>query len=128
MKQIVLIIGAIYGFLSIVLGAFGAHAFKKILSAEKLVSFETGVRYMMYNALALLAIGALLDFSNGLEKNAARGIILGTFLFSVSIYFLAFSEKLQLPTKILGPITPIGGAIMIIGWFLLIIAFVKSYK
>lgn len=128
MKQIVLIIGAFYGFLSIILGAFGAHAFKKILSAEKLVSFDTGVRYMMYNALALLAIGALLDFSNSLEKNAARGIILGTFLFSVSIYLLSFSEKLHLPTKVLGPITPIGGAIMIVGWFLLIIAFVKSYK
>ena len=128
MKQLVLIIGSIYGFLSIILGAFGAHALKKIISAEKIQSFEVGVRYMMYHALALLILGYILDFSTGVEKNAVRFIMIGTFLFSVSIYLLAFSEKINLPAKILGPITPIGGLLMISGWALLIYFFIKVYK
>lgn len=57
MQKLTLIISAVYGLLSIILGAFGAHAFKKILSAEKLISFETGVKYQMYSALFLLIVG-----------------------------------------------------------------------
>ena len=56
MKTLTLIIGATYGLLSIVLGAFGAHAFKKVLSVERLESFEVGVRYQMYAALFLLIV------------------------------------------------------------------------
>ncbi len=57
MKTFTLVIGAVYGLLSVILGAFGAHALKKILSVEKLTSFETGVRYQMYSALFLLIVG-----------------------------------------------------------------------
>lgn len=128
MKQLVLIIGGIYGVLSIILGAFGAHAFKKILSVDKLESFEVGVRYMMYHAIVLLVLGFFLDFTTGIEKNIARLIIVGTFMFSVSIYFLAFSEKINVPTKFLGPITPLGGLLMILGWAFLIFYFIKYYK
>src|SRR5690625_163709 len=84
MKQLVLVIGAIYGATSVILGAFGAHAFKKILPAEKLVSFETGVQYQMYHALLLIIIGVFLQFQTGLEKGAAWSIIVGSFLFSRS--------------------------------------------
>lgn len=128
MKQLVLIVGAVYGFLSIILGAFGAHAFKKILSVEKLQSFEVGVRYMMYSALTLLLLGYILDFTTGIEKNAVRLIMIGTFMFSVSIYFLAFSDKFNIPTKFFGPITPIGGFLMILGWAFLIFYFIKYFK
>lgn len=128
MKQLVLIVGACYGFFSIILGAFGAHAFKKILSTEKLQSFEVGVRYMMYSAITLLVLGYILDFTTGIEKNAARLIMVGTFMFSVSIYLLAFSEKINIPTKFLGPITPAGGALMIVGWGMLIYYFLRFYK
>ena len=128
MKQLVLIVGSVYAFSSIVLGAFGAHAFKKMLSVEKLQSFEVGVRYMMYSALALLILGFLLDFTTGIEKNAARLIMVGTFMFSVSIYLLAFSEKFNLPTSVLGPITPAGGMLMLIGWAMLIYYFIRLYK
>ncbi|MEZ4907073.1 MAG: DUF423 domain-containing protein [Saprospiraceae bacterium] len=117
--------GSIYGLLSIILGAFGAYALKKIISLEKVQSFEVGVRYMMYHALALLILGYILDFTNGIEKNAVRFIIIGTFLFSFSIYLLAFSEKISIPTKILGPITPLGGLFMISGWALLVYYFSK---
>ena len=126
MKNIVLIAGAFYGLVSIILGAFGAHALKKILSAEKLISFETGVKYQMYHALALLVLGFSLSFTSGLEKWAGWGMIIGTFLFSFSIYFLAFSEYWNINLRILGPINPIGGSLLIIGWLCLLFYFIKS--
>ena len=92
MKTITLIIGAIYGLTSVILGAFGAHALKKVLTVERLTSFETGVKYQMYHALLLLLIGFFLKFETGIEKTTAWFIILGTFLFSVSIYFLSFQD------------------------------------
>lgn len=126
MKQIVLVIGGIYGMLSIILGAFGAHAFKNLLTTDKLDSFEVGVRYQMYHAIVLLVIGLFLNFETSIEKWIAWSIIIGTFLFSVSIYLLAFSEYWNMNLKFLGPITPLGGLFMIIGWALLIISFVKT--
>lgn len=125
MKNIVLIFGALYGLTSVILGALGAHAFKKLISSEKLLSFETGVRYQMYHALALLILGFSLSFTTGLERWAGWGIIIGTFLFSVSIYFLSFSEYWNINLKILGPITPIGGVFMILGWGCLLFYFFK---
>ncbi|MBK5721622.1 DUF423 domain-containing protein [Dysgonomonas sp. Marseille-P4677] len=126
MKQIVLIAAGIYGMLSVILGAFGAHAFKQILSTEKLVSFETGVRYQMYHAIILLIIGFTLSFTSPLEKWAAICFIIGVLLFSFSIYFLSFAEHWNLNLRFLGPITPLGGLFMIAGWLLLIIFFVKN--
>lgn len=126
MKQIVLIIGGIYGMLSIILGAFGAHAFKNLLTPDKLDSFELGVRYQMYHAIVLLIIGLFLNLETSIEKWTAWSIIIGTFLFSVSIYLLAFAEYWKINLKFLGPVTPLGGLFMIAGWALLIISFVKT--
>ncbi len=125
MKQLVLITGAFYGMVSVILGAFGAHAFRKILPADKLASFETGVKYQMYHALLLVAIGLFLQFQTTLEKSAAWCIITGTFIFSVSIYFLSFADHWGMNLKWLGPVTPIGGLLMIAGWALLIVYFFK---
>lgn len=126
MKTFTLVFGALYGVLSVILGAFGAHAFKKILSADKLASFETGVKYQMYSALLLLILGFFLKFETGLEKWTSISIIAGTFIFSFSIYLLAFQDVWNTNLKFLGPITPIGGLFMIIGWVLLIYFFVKN--
>ena len=126
MKSLTLIIGTIYGMTSVILGAFGAHAFKKILSVERLQSFETGVKYQMYHALLLLIIGFFFKFDIGIEKWASWCIILGVIFFSVSIYFLSFQEVWGVNLKFLGPITPIGGLLMIIGWTLLILIFIKN--
>ena len=125
MKNLTLIIGGIYGLLSVILGAFGAHAFKKILSIERLESFETGVRYQMYAAFFLLIVGYILKFETTSEKWISILMIAGTFLFSVSIYFLAFQDYLGMNLKFLGPITPRGGLFMIISWGMLIWYFVK---
>lgn len=126
MKNLTLIIGAIYGLTSVILGAFGAHAFKKILSIDKLQSFEIGVKYQMYSALFLLIIGYILKFETKTENWISWFMIFGTFFFSVSIYFLVFQETLNVNLKLLGPITPIGGIMMIISWILLLWYFVKT--
>lgn len=126
MQKLTLIIGAVYGLLSIILGAFGAHAFKKILSAEKLISFEIGVKYQMYSALFLLIVGFFLKFETGTEKWVSWLMILGTLFFSGSIYFLSFQETWGVSLRFLGPITPIGGFLMIMSWLLLIFYFIKK--
>lgn len=126
MKQLVLTIGAVYGFLAVILGAFGAHAFKKLLSPDKLASFDTGVRYQMYHAILLLVIGFALPFATSVERWSAICIIVGVTLFSFSIYFLSFSEYWNINLRFLGPVTPIGGLFMIIGWALLAIFFIKN--
>ena len=126
MKNTTLIIGAVYGLLSVILGAFGAHALKKVISVEKLISFETGVRYQMYAALFLLIIGYILKFETPSEKWISILMIAGTFIFSVTIYLLAFSEVAAIPTKIIGPLTPLGGLLMIISWAMLIFYLVKN--
>lgn len=126
MKTITLVVGAVYGLLSVVLGAFGAHAFKKILSADRLESFETGVRYQMYGALFLLFVGWILKFETGTERWISLLMIFGTMLFSLSIYFLAFQDVWGANLKALGPITPLGGLLMILSWGLLIWHFLKT--
>lgn len=126
MKTLTLVIGAVYGVLSVILGAFGAHAFKKILSPEKLESFETGVRYQMYAAFFLLFVGYILKFETKSENWISWLLILGALLFSFSIYLLAFQDYWGTNLKFLGPITPIGGMLMIVSWVMLIFYFVKA--
>lgn len=126
MKQLVLFVGAFYGMLSVILGAFGAHAFKKILPIEKLTSFETGVKYQMYHAILLLVIGFFFSFQSTVEKSMAWSVMVGTFLFSVSIYLLSFADHWGVNLKWLGPVTPLGGLFMIIGWFLLMLCVLKK--
>lgn len=125
MKTLTLVIGAVYGVLSVILGAFGAHAFRKMLSPERLESFETGVRYQMYAAFFLLFVGYILKFETKSENWISWLMILGALLFSFSIYLLAFQDYWGTNLKFLGPITPIGGMLMIISWVMLIFYFVR---
>ena len=125
MNTATLIVATLFGSSAIILGAFGAHAFKKLISAEKLASFEVGVRYQMYSALILLILGFQLDFDIYSERLAVYGITAGTILFSFSIYFLSFAEYWKKNLKFLGPITPLGGLLMLIGWISLMISFLR---
>jgi len=110
---------AILGFISIILGAFGAHALKEVLTAEQLVSFETGVRYQMYHALFLLLVG-ITDFISEKQKKIIFTLTLtGVLLFSGSIYLLATQNISGINFKFLGPVTPIGGLLLILSWGLL---------
>lgn len=126
MKTITLVFGAVYGMLSVILGAFGAHALKKILSLERLESFETGVRYQMYAAFFLLIVGYILKFDTSSQKWISILMIAGTMLFSFSIYGLSMQDYFGMNLKFLGPVTPLGGLLMIVSWLMLIFYFAKN--
>jgi uncharacterized membrane protein YgdD (TMEM256/DUF423 family) len=116
MEKKILILGLVFGMLSILFGAFGAHSLKKVLSEEALVSFETGVRYQMYHALFLLLI-ANTAFLSVKEKSILFYLVLvGVLFFSGSIYLLSTSVITGIKTKFLGPITPVGGLFFIASW------------
>ncbi len=120
-----LIIALILLIAGIILGAFGAHGLKDLVSAEKIASFEVGVRYQMLNALGLLTLVALKPQLNFSIKNAVVFILLGIICFSCSIYGLTFLLKGDSLGKVLGPMTPIGGLLMIVGWSLILIKILK---
>ena len=117
-QQIVIVTAAIFGMLSVIFGAFGAHALKKILSKEQLHSFEVGVKYQMYHAIVLLALGFN---TQSISSTIYWCFTLGIILFSFSIYGLVLSDAKGKKLKFLGPITPLGGLLLIIGWLSLLI-------
>ncbi len=119
MKEIIITFAGISGALAIILGAFGAHALKKIMTTEMLQSFETGVKYQMYHTIALLFCGFFFSFQNTLEVYIVWSFIIGIFLFSGSIYGLTISSVKGKKLRFLGPITPLGGLCFTIGWILL---------
>ncbi len=117
-NNVAIITGLLFGILGIVFGAFGAHALKKVISEQKLVSFETGVRYQFYNAFFLLILGIGFDtsLSSKLLLWSYYLVTTGTVLFSLSIYLLALADYLKKSFKFLGPVTPLGGLLMVLGW------------
>lgn len=119
------IIGGILIALSIILGAFGAHALKQLLVnfPEKLVSFETGVRYQIYVGFSFLFLGLIESKIN--IKLIASFWLIGTIFFSLSIYLLALNPLFGINLGFLGPITPIGGLFLIIGWVILVLKLIK---
>jgi len=119
-------IGALYGLLAVVFGAFAAHYLKKSFTEEHLKSFETGVKYQMYHALVLLVLGFNLNLETPIEKYMIYSFILGTFLFSFSIYGLTLSASKGKKLKFLGPITPLGGLLLVVGWSLLLYSFIQN--
>ena len=116
MDKKILLTAAILGITAIILGAFGAHALKKILTETQLQSFEIGVRYQMYHAFFLLFLG-IFTFLTEKERLVIFWLTLtGILFFSGSIYLLATNGITNLKTKWLGPITPIGGVLLISAW------------
>ncbi|MGB7250139.1 MAG: DUF423 domain-containing protein [Phormidesmis sp.] len=123
MARLFFAIASILGALSVAGGAFGAHALKGTLSETALNSFETGVRYQMYHALALLVVALLAKQSPDTSLLAAAGgcFLAGILLFSGSLYGLSLAG-----IKALGPVTPLGGVAFIAGWICLAIASLKA--
>lgn len=113
MEKTWLSLGAIFAFLAVAGGAFGAHALKGALTDEALGWFETGARYQMYHALALLALAAL---APRFDVGPLPGWLFvgGIVIFSGSLYLLAFTG-----IRVLGAITPLGGVCFLAGWALL---------
>jgi uncharacterized membrane protein YgdD (TMEM256/DUF423 family) len=123
MNTIALLFGAFLGALAIILGAFGAHLLKKKLNSDLLQSFETGVKYQMYHAILLLVLGFNLENSK-IDTTIVTVFIIGVFLFSFSIYGLVISSARNKKLKFLGPITPLGGLFLVLGWLLLIYKYI----
>lgn len=120
--------GAIFGMLAIILGAFGAHALKKVLSLEQLTTFETGVKYQMYHALFLLFIG-LSGLSQKTKKTIYYLVVVGVIFFSGSIYLLATNGHfIPFDFKAIGFVTPIGGLLLIVSWGILLFTILKEKK
>ncbi|CAM4127411.1 DUF423 domain-containing protein [Zobellia nedashkovskayae] len=120
------IVGALYGLLAVIFGAFGAHALKKLLSEEQLKSFETGVKYQMYHAIVLLLIGFNFNMDVAFQQYMVYCFAIGTFLFSFSIYALVISSAKGKKLRFLGPITPLGGLLLVCGWGLFLYSFIRN--
>lgn len=119
--------GALLSGLAVILGAFGAHGLKQIVPAETVSSYQTGVQYQMYHALALLMVGILYDRMPSSLLNWAGALFMaGVLLFSGSLYFLASLKAMnKVGVAGVGLITPIGGLLFVAGWVLLLIALIK---
>jgi len=112
--RLFLLLGAFYGLLGVAFGAFGAHALRARLSPEMLAVYHTGVEYQFYHAFALLAVGVLCLVRPAPGLGIAGWLfVAGTLLFSGSLYLLALTG-----TRILGAITPLGGAAFLAAWLL----------
>jgi uncharacterized membrane protein YgdD (TMEM256/DUF423 family) len=126
MDRKIILTAALLGIISIILGAFGAHALKKLIDVNALVTFETGVRYQMYHALFLLFLATNNRIQEKTKKVIHILVILGVLFFSGSIYLLATNAMTTFDFKIIGFITPIGGLFLIVAWVLLFIGIWKN--
>lgn len=119
MDKLFFVVGSFSGAIGVTLGAFGAHGLRRRLTTESMATFETSVRYQMYHALAMMAasIASGQWTSSGLPGAAGWLFVLGTLLFSGSLYLLALTQK-----RWLGAITPFGGLAFIAGWVCLAVA------
>ena len=123
----ILITALLFIVVAIIFGALGAHALEKVLSTQKLASYEVGVKYQMYHGIAILALIALSDKINISLKIVFRLLISGVLVFSGSIYMLVFQELIGIKLgMIFGPLTPIGGVLMIAGWLVLLVKLLKA--
>jgi len=120
--------GALLGAIAVALGAFGAHGLKKIVPAETVQTFQTGVQYQMYHALALLLTSMLYEkCSQKFAQIAGVLFIIGIILFSGSLYLLTVGRAAETASfDKAGIITPFGGAAFIAGWVFLFVAAMKK--
>ena len=115
MDRLFFMLGALCGFVGVALGAFGAHALKTRLDPSLLATFEVGVRYQMYHAFALLAVGWAQTRWPGPVLNASGWLfVAGTVIFSGSLYALSLTGE-----KWLGAVAPVGGLALLSGWLCL---------
>lgn len=121
------VMGALLGFFGVLFGAFGAHYLRGKLTEAQLQAFETGVRYQLIHAVLLLVLSFNLSFSSALDHYIVRAFLLGIFLFSFSIYGLVLSDAFGKKWRFLGPVTPLGGLLLLVGWGLLGYSFISNF-
>ncbi len=117
-------ITAILGMIAIILGAFGAHALKEKLGTDALQSFQTGIRYQFYHVIVLLFVNSYSEFSSRTKNIISSLFFVGILFFSGSIYAITAGG---INPKAIWFITPLGGVLFIIGWFVLFLKFLKKH-
>lgn len=125
LNKTILITGAVAGLVAVLLGAFGAHGLGKFVDAQGISSFQTGIRYQMYHAIACLMLGNLTVIEDVSKKRIFYFFLVGILLFSGSIYLLVIDELLGISLSSIGFVTPLGGFMLILGWIFLIFSLVK---
>ena len=118
-----LIITCFLGLSAVILGAFGAHALKDILTSDQLLSFETAIRYQMYHAIVLLFVNIFEGFSIRQKNTISYLFFAGILFFSGSIYAIQLTD---ITAKSIWFVTPLGGLFFIVGWFSMIVIFAKK--
>ena len=126
MNKKLLITGSVLGVLGIVLGAFAAHGLEKLVDANSIKTFETGVRYQIYHAFLLLIIGSTSFVNLQSKKIIFYLVILGLILFSGSIYGLATNTLSSFDFKTIAFMTPIGGLLLIFAWVMMLIGIIRN--
>ncbi len=119
-------ISIFFALTAVIFGALGAHYLKDLITSSQLTSFKTGVKYQFFHALAILLISLNKDKFNTHVKKSLFFLFIGTLFFSFSIYLLALKDLLLISFQYLVLITPIGGLLLIIGWFLLFFCLKKK--
>ena len=127
MNKRIILTAAFFGVLAVVLGAFGAHSLKKIVTPDSLAIWQKGVEYQFYHTFALLYLSTFARYKHKLIAIAFVLFTLGIVLFSGSLYMLALKDSYTLSlSAILGPLTPIGGLCFISGWICLFFAALRD--
>jgi uncharacterized membrane protein YgdD (TMEM256/DUF423 family) len=128
MRKRFLRIGAFLGFVSVAFGAFGAHSLKSMLQPDQLATFHTAVEYQFYHTLAILLVAVLMHFGRkNLLVYAGTFFVTGIAFFSGSLYILSIGSILKLNLGMIGPITPLGGLCLILGWICLLLSTFTDY-
>ena len=129
MKHKLIALSAVSGAISIILGAIAAHQLKNLLSESSLDAFDKGVKYQMFQSLFLMILGISFNSENQkVIKNVALLAFTGMCLFSLSIYLLSTQVITNINFSWLGPITPLGGLLMIVSWVLLALKAKQIFK
>ena len=126
MNKQIIITAALFGLFAVIFGAFGAHALKASLSADALDAWKTAVSYQFYHSLALLFLSTFSKYRSRSIRFSYWAFTLGIVLFSGSIYLLSLRSLIGVNLSFLGPLTPVGGLLLIIGWVFLLLAALKN--
>jgi uncharacterized membrane protein YgdD (TMEM256/DUF423 family) len=127
MNKQIIITASLFGVLAVIAGAFGAHALRASLSPKQLEVWQTAVQYQFYHVFALLFLSTFSRFKSKLITSIYYLFTFGIIFFSGSLYLLSCRDLLGMPgLAAIGPITPIGGLLFIIGWVMLALAAIRN--
>ena len=126
MDKKIFVTASLFGMIAIILGAFGAHKLKEVLTLEQLNTFETGVKYQMYHALFLLFVGLNTALTVKTKRIIYFLTLFGVIFFSGSIYLLATNSLTSFDFRTIGFITPMGGLLLIMAWGVSLLSYLKK--